>query len=204
MQNFHLNHGYSFLQSSLFSPRWLTAGPVEGHLKGERGSWACFKPTSLVFFSYSTWASGQAYFLPAIYVPAWVPKHLKRNFGLKRVVWILLEVEVRGCIVRNHESGDNIEQLQGQISRQISCKHRIWKRGKHSQSVRYVWHTRLPGEWHHWRLPDWNNHPGVRHLLPLPPSLPAHNHPHHLRSLQGWLYWYGKIIAIAGVTKSPL
>ena len=38
MQNFHLNHGYSLLQSSLFSPRWLTAGPVEGQLKGERGS----------------------------------------------------------------------------------------------------------------------------------------------------------------------
>ena len=89
--------------------------------------------------------------------------------------------------LRNHESGDNIEQLQRQIPRQVPSKHRIWKRGKHSQSVGFclVWHTRLPGEWHHRRLPDRNDHLGVRHLLPLPPSLPAHNHPHHLRSLQG-------------------
>ena len=37
--------------------------------------------------------------------------------------------------LRNHESGDNIEQLQRQIPRQVPSKHRIWKRGKHSQSV---------------------------------------------------------------------
>ena len=170
------------MQSPLFSPRWLTAGPVEGHLKGERGSWACFKPTSLVSFSYPTWVSVfstchlctclSAQTPQAQFWPETAPLNFTWSWSKR---------------LRNHESGDNIEQLQRQISRQVSCKHRIRKRGKHFQSVGFcfAWHTLLPGERHHWRLPDRNDHLGLRHLLPLPPSLPAHHNPHHLCSLQG-------------------
>merc|ERR1711997_270062 len=98
----------------------------------------------------------------------WAPKHTKQSCGEReeRILYLSL---TGSWVQQHHEPGDGVEQLPGQISRQISRKHRIWERGERYDR----------------RLSDRNHHPRLRHLLPVPPPLPPHHHPHHLCSIQG-------------------